>query len=71
MWIYIKQIFNLDHIGDLVILLGKNSSGKSNILYALQTLYDFKYDKENDIPNNLTFDNNKNNKKLISKIFTE
>ena len=71
MWIYIKQIFNLDYIGDVVILLGKNSSRKSNILYALQTLYDFKYDKENDIPNNLTFDNNKNTKKLISKIPTE
>ena len=60
---------NPDYIGDLVILLGKNNSGKSNILYALATLYDFKYNKESDIPNNLTFYNNKNTKKLIPKIY--
>ena len=60
---------NPDYIGDLVILLGKNNSGKSNILYALRTLYDFKYNKESDIPNNLTFYNNKNTKKLVPKIY--
>ncbi|MBO7044066.1 hypothetical protein J6W34_05995 [bacterium] len=31
-----------DYIGDLVILLGKNNSGKSNFLYALERLNSFK-----------------------------
>ena len=38
----LNRSINPDYIGDLVILLGKNNSGKSNFLYALERLNSFK-----------------------------
>ncbi|MBR4485964.1 ATP-binding protein [bacterium] len=54
-------------MGDLCILVGKNNSGKSNILHALKILSDFTY-HDDDIPDCLT-SNNFDNKNIVPKVY--
>ena len=53
---------NKDYCGDLCIILGKNNSGKSNILSALKLLNISSKYTESDIPKNLETSNTKNKK---------
>lgn len=69
-----KQVFllsrstNKNHSGDLNILLGKNNSGKSNILAAITLLNEPLNYTKNDIPRNLVVEGNKDNN-LVPNIY--